>query len=418
MAPLRLVVGPLDALFVAAVLLDFVRAGNPERLGLRRTAPSRVKLSLDFARTLQLARGRPGLALEVHEAYPATFEARAGDGPAPSGASERGVFDAAGELVLERAYRASRRGRFTLGDLRVRVRGPLQLCARQARFAGALELAVEPALLRLKETLRLAASERWRDLGVRSLRRRGGRSEFESLREYVTGDEVRHIDWKASARRAKPMVKSYQVERGQELVLLIDCGRRMRVPGGAGARAAWTKLDWALDAALEIAAAALAQGDRVGAAAFERALIAYVAPVRGARAQARLSSALFPLQASERDGDLAHALRELAVRHRRRATVLVLSDVADPLAVPEQRAALAAASRHHRLVFAALDDPALREAAAGADAALRATALELMAERARSLRALATSGARVLDALPAEAAAPLLAAWLDERRAG
>jgi uncharacterized protein (DUF58 family) len=243
--------------------------------------------------------------------------------------------------------------------------------------------------------------------------------EFESLREYVPGDELRHLDWKAFARRGKPMVRSYQVERGQELILLVDCGRRMRVPGGAGERAAWTKLDWALDAALELAAVALAKGDRVGAAAFERELVAYVPPDRGARALARLSGALFPLQASEKDGELGHALRALAVRHRRRATVVVLSDVADPLSLDEQRSALRAASRRHRVIFAALDDPELRAAAeSDADPALRAAALELIAERTRSLRALATSGARVLDALPAEAAAPMLAAWLDERRAG
>jgi uncharacterized protein (DUF58 family) len=194
----------------------------------------------------------------------------------------------------------------------------------------------------------------------------------------------------------------------------------MRARDGAGEHAAWTKLDWALDAALELAAVALRQGDRVGAAAFERGLVAYVAPAKGGRAQARLAGALFPLQPSERDGDLGRALGELALRHRRRATVLVISDVADPLSLEEQRAALAAGSRHHRLIFAALDDPELRRAAEGegADAVLRAAALELVAERERSLRTLASSGARVLDALPAEAAAPMLAAWLDERRAG
>jgi len=405
-----------DLALLALVAVDFVRSGDPARLTLRRTLPERVRLALEFERTLQLAGAPPGLLLEVHEAHPPSFEAL----DTPLGFPERARFDEAGRATLVRRYRASLRGRFAVGDLRVRVRGPLGLFERQKRFHGEQELAVEAALLHLRETLLFAASERWQDLGVRTLRRRGGLSEFESLREYVRGDEVRCIDWKASARRAKPMVKSYQVERGQELVLLIDCGRRMRAPGGAGEHAAWTKLDWALDAALELAAVALRQGDRVGAAAFERGLVAYVPPAKGARTQALLSGALFPLQPSERDGDLAHALRELALRHRRRATVLVISDVADPLSLEEQRAALAAGSRHHRLIFAALDDPALRAAAEGEgdDAVLRAAALELVAERARSLRMLAASGARVLDALPAEAAGPMLAAWLDERRAG
>lgn len=421
---LRVAVLVGDVLLSCAFVLDGWRAGDPARLRLRRMAPERVRLSQAFERTLELAGARAGLAVTAFEDHPATFAALsdATEVALAPGASEQGLFDAEGRVAFVRRYRADLRGRFAFGAVRVRVRGPLGLLERQARFSGELELAVEPALLRLSETLRLSASERWQDLGVRTLRRRGGLSEFESLREYVPGDEVRRIDWKAFARRAKPMVRSYQVERGQELILLVDCGRRMRAPGGAGTHAAWSKLDWALDAALELAAVALQKGDRVGAAAFERELVAYVPPAKGARALARLSQALFPLQPSERDGDLARALRELSVRHRRRATVLVISDVADPLSLGEQRAALADGSRHHRLVFAALDDPELRRAAEGAgegarDAALRATALELVAERARSLRTLAASGARVLDALPAEAAAPMLAAWLDERRA-
>ena len=253
---------------------------------------------------------------------------------------------------------------------------------------------------------------------MRLLRRRGGETDFESLREYVHGDDVRRVDWKAFARRGKPMVRQYQVERGQELVLLVDCGRRMRITTAHGRLRGWTKLDWAIDAALELAAVALSKGDRVGGAAFERGLTTWVAPAKSGRQLTRLSRSLFGLQPSAHDSDLARALRELAVRHRRRATVILISDVADPYSVDAQRRALASASKRHRLVFAALDDPGLRAAAGGTGAAppVRAAALELMGDRRRALRALAGTGVRVLDTLPAEAAAPLLAAWLDERR--
>lgn len=419
---LRWVVLSADGVLLLLLWVDFLRAGNPAHLVPRRSVPERVRLAQPFERTLVIEGGRGGLALEVFEAQPSTFEALAGPGETPldPAAGERSRFDAEGRLELVRRYRPTRRGRHALGDLRVRVRGPLGWVERQARFRGELFLAVEPARLRLSETLRFAATERWRDLGVRTERRFGGQTEFESLREFVRGDEVRRVDWKATARRAKPMVRSYQVERGQELLILVDAGRRMRATAGAGPWAEWTKLDWALDAALGLAAVALRQGDRVGAAAFERELVTYVAPGRGAHAQARLARALFALQPSEREGELARALRELAVRHRRRATVLVLSDVADPLSLEEQRAALASAARHQRVIFGALDDPALRQAAEtrGSDAVTRAAALELVAERRRGLATLRRSGARVLDALPAEAAAPLLAAWLDERRSG
>ena len=177
-------------------------------------------------------------------------------------------------------------------------------------------MAVEPALANLKRTLVLAASERWEDLGARLMRRRGGETEFESLREYVHGDDVRRVDWMAFARRGKPMVRQYQVERGQELILLIDGGRRMRVTAAEGERAGWTKLDWALDAALELAAVALSKGDRVGAAAFRRGLATWVAPAKSGRQLTRLFQALFPLQPSQEDS----GPRALPPRSSRAAT--------------------------------------------------------------------------------------------------
>ena len=420
----------LDALLVVLALADLALIPRPARVEVERVLPERVGLAREFERVLRLAAPRArGLLAEVHEEFPAPFHVVArtlpeggGAPPAagdPSGGPDRGRFGRDGRLELARRYRADLRGLFAFDALRLRIRGPLGLVARQARLGGPQALAVEPALAGLQRALRLAASERWQDLGVRLLRRRGGEREFESLRDYVPGDDVRRVDWKAFARRGRPMVRQYEVERGQELLLLVDAGRRMRATVAEGRRRGWTKLDWALDAALELAAVALSKGDRVGIAAFERGLSPYVAPAKGARQLARLTRAVFPLQASEHDSDLARALRELAARHRRRASVVVISDVADPYSAELQRRALASVSRRHRLVFAALDDPDLRAAAlpsAAVPAGVRAAALDLVHDRRRALRTLATSGARVLDALPADAAGPLLAAWLEERR--
>jgi uncharacterized protein (DUF58 family) len=256
---------------------------------------------------------------------------------------------------------------------------------------------------------------------VRKLRRRGGMSEFESLREHVHGDDLRLVDWKAFARRGRPIVRQFQEERGQELILMFDAGRRMAATSAGGELAGWTKLDHALDAGLQIAAVALRQGDRVGALAFDSRVRRWIPPMRSAAQQERLRDALFDLEACPEESDLERALRELGLRHRRRAYVVILSDVADPLSLERQQRALRAASRRHKVLFAALDDPSLRAAAQGSTAAdplLRAAALELQQERSTSLRALKAPNVRVLDALPAEAAAPLLAAWLSMRRGG
>jgi len=433
------VVLALDGAFLVALVVDLVLTPAASRARVNRTLPEHVGLSRVFTRGVELElEGARGLAVQVHEAFPLAFEVRArtelqaGTGAAeqveldsesrredPSGGADSLVLDGEGRGVVVRRYSCERRGEYAFGDLRVFLASRLGLWRRGARFHGSQKIAVEPALTNLSQTLRLAASDRWRDLGVRKLRRHGGASEFESLREYVPGDDVRRVDWKAFARRGKPMVRQYQVERGQELFLLVDAGRRMRATTAEGELRGWTKLDWALDAALEIAAVALSKGDRVGAAVFEHGISGFVSPARGSLQLSRLSRALFDRQPSSVESDLASALRELAVHHRRRATVLVLSDGADSLSVEEQRKALAGRSRRHRVVFAALDDPGLRQTALdpAAEPALRATALDLVEDRRRALQLLSSSGARVLDALPAEAAAPLLAAWLEERRA-
>jgi uncharacterized protein (DUF58 family) len=448
------VVLALDVLLVVLVALDLARTPAPGGLGLQRELPGSVGLSQPLRRTLVFGGDRlDGLLVELREEFPAGFhvvartddtlagpdvpeEVRAARAPRPgevppvegdpTGGPDRVVCGEGGATAV-RVYRAERRGRHSLGDLRVRVRGPLGLVWRQERFAGDQPVAVEPALVDLSRTLALAASERWQDLGVRKLRRRGGQTEFESLRDYVHGDDVRLVDWKATAKRGKPTVRQYQEERGQELILLVDAGRRMRAVGAEGELAGWSKLDWALDAALQLAAVALQRGDRVGCAVFDAGLRSWVSPAKGARQLARLREAVFDELPTDRESDLSRALREIAARHRRRAMVVVLSDVADPLSVGAQRRALAAGSRRHRLVFACLDDPELRALAEGArtdlgeashHGALRAAALELAEDRRRALRELSTTGVRVLDALPAEAAGPLLAAWLDERHGG
>jgi uncharacterized protein (DUF58 family) len=421
----RLLAMALDALFLGLAWIDFARTPRPRDLVLERTLPARAGLGVDFARRIRVQapmKRAAGLALELDEEFGPDLEVRTPSvADDPSGGPDGSLLPASGALELVRRYRSRVRGVHRIGHVRARISSPWKLWWRQERLGGEQQIEIEPPLTGLRRTLQLAESERWRDPGVRKLRRRGGQSEFESLREHVHGDDLRLVDWKAFARRGRPIVRQFQEERGQELILVFDAGRRMAATTAGGELGGWSKLDHALDAGLQIAAVALRQGDRVGALAFDRAVRSWIPPMRSAAQQERLRDALFDLEPSLEESDLERALRELAQRHRRRAYVVILSDVADPLSIERQQRALRAASRRHKVLFAALDDPALRaagEGRAGADPLLRAAALELCDERSRSLRELASPGVRVLDALPAEAAAPLLAAWLSLRRGG
>jgi len=420
-----------DLGLLLAAAADFLLTPSPARLSVARRLPERAGLAQAFERCARIEPGpAAGLVLELREEFAPAFEVvarclgpgelrppRPGD---PTGGPDRARLPSAA-IDLCRTYVSRRRGVHALGDLRLRLRGPLGLVWRQARLSGEQRIAIEPPLLGLERTLRLAASERWHDLGLRRLRRRGGLTEFESLREYVHGDDLRLFDWKAFARRGRPIVREFQEERGQELIVLIDVGRRMGTTTAVGEERGWSKLDHALDAGLELAAVALESGDRVGVALFDSRLRVYVAPAKGRRQLGRLREAVFDAQASSRESDVARALRELSVQHRRRALLALITDVADPLSVERQRRALRAGSKRHRIVLATLDDPSIRRAAAGElalEPAVRASALHLVEERARGLRELRRAGLRVLDSLPAEAAGPLLAAWLDARRSG
>jgi len=418
----------LDLVLVAAVLVDLARTPRPDRLGVARRAPARAGLSQDLERIVRISAREggesAGLAVEVREEFPASFEVVGAAVPGdPTGGPDRCRLPPQGHVEVARVYRPHERGVHALGDLRLRVEGPWGLVQRQSRLAGSTRIEVEPPLLGLRRTLRLAASERWRDLGVRLLRRRGGLVEFESLRDYVHGDDPRLLDWKAFAKRARPIVREFREERGQELVIAFDCGRRMAATTAEGEARGWTKLDHALDAGLQIAAVALQRGDRVGCLAFDSKVRAWLPPARGsARGKGqleRIRDTVFGLVASAKESDLDRALRELGLLQRRRVLVLVLSDVADPLSLDRQRRALAVGSSRHKILFAGLDDPSIRAAAEGklpVDAAVRAAACALIEERRESMRQLHGAGVRVLDTLPAEAAAPLLAAWLEARR--
>lgn len=423
---MRLVVLVYGIVLLLATLIDWLQTPRPKEVLLERELPVRAGLSEDFERRL-LLRTRAGTRLTVFEEAPRsfattrrTFEDETAPPPGdPTGGEDAGVTDPHGELVLSRTYNSSLRGVHHLGDLRLRVRGPLGLIERTTRVSREDPVRIEPALAGLGKVLRLAASERWRDLGARRLDRRGGQNDFESLREYVVGDDVRRLDWKAYARRGKPMVRRYQVERGQELLIAIDTGRRMGATSEEGELTGWSKLDHALDAALELAAVALNRGDRVGIAAYAGGLDVYVPSARGSRHLRRLTEAVFALKPSPLESDLEGALRGIGVRSRRRGTVIVFSEVADRHSLEGQISALHFGARRHRMIFAGLDDPSLRRAANGEDPvepAVRAAALEARGTRSEGIRRLRASGARVIDALPAEAAGPVLTAWLEARR--
>ncbi len=226
--------------------------------------------------------------------------------------------------TLRYAVRSTERGPAQFGAVALRATGPFGLALRQQTFPQDREVRVYPditAMTRYDLALRRGALEQF---GVRPARARGEGLEFDRLREYVVGDDSRHIDWKATAKRARPIVREYETERSQQVVVLIDAGRLMTAKVGE-----FTKLDYAINAALLLAHVVIQRGDRVGVLAFSDQVDAYLPPRRGPAHLAQFLDLVAGIQPRLLESNYPAAFSYLALRNRRRTLVSVFTDLID-----------------------------------------------------------------------------------------
>ena len=312
-----------------------------------------------------------------------------------------------GESEARYAVTPHRRGALHVAAAALRSHGPWGLLARQrGRVLSATEVHVYPNIKGIARYELAARRQLVGQIGIRSVRRRGAGTEIEGLRDYTPDDEYRRIDWKATARRDRPIARELRDEQAQTVYLLIDAGRL-----GAVTMRGATRLDFAINAALVLAHVATVRGDRVGVLVFDRATRRHLVPTRASRAVIpRIARLLYDVAPAPVESDYARAFELLAVRHRRRGLVVLLSDVLSPVASESLIGHLGRSAHRHLPVCVAIDDPALQEAAAGplasADDAYRiAAAAELRHERSQAIRAMRQQGVLVLD-VPPEAATP------------
>ncbi|HEV2770502.1 MAG TPA: DUF58 domain-containing protein [Solirubrobacteraceae bacterium] len=311
--------------------------------------------------------------------------------------------------ALEADLLATRRGRHLLPAAAVRVRGPLGLAAWDHTAGEAHEVRVFPDVPAARRLALAVRQGRFREPGTRTRGPLGLGTEFESIRDGLPDDDVRFVNWRATARLGRSMVNNLRVEREREVVCVLDCGRLMASPVAESV----TRLDAALDAATAVGLAADALGDRCGAVAFSDRVLRRLAPRRdGGEALVR---ACFDLEAEGVDSDPELAFR--AVGGLKRALVLVLTDLVDTAAARSLVGAVPVLARHHQVVVADVPDPALRTAIATSPGTLddvRAAAVAVEVERARTdaARRVRAAGAEVLDAPPGGLAAACVAAYV------
>jgi uncharacterized protein (DUF58 family) len=310
---------------------------------------------------------------------------------------------------------------FQPADLRLRSR--LGTCELLTRLGGTERLRVYPDFGQIARYAWLAGDRRLQEIGVKAIRQRGEGTDFKQLAEYVAGDPVRRIDWKATLRHTRPVVRQYQDERNQCVQVLLDCGRRMRADDRAGAGVT-THFDEVLNAVLLLAYVALGQGDAVGAATFgvpagaARAL----PPHKGMHTLGLLMAQLYDQQPTTTHTDYVTAARDFLRQQRKRSLVVIITNFRDEDSA-ELQLALGMLRQRHLVMVASLRERIVGELLAqplgSASGALDVASAHLHAQSRRDafLRLAARDGL-IVDAEPQQLGIELVNRYHAAKRAG
>jgi uncharacterized protein (DUF58 family) len=312
----------------------------------------------------------------------------------------------------------AQRGDHATGKVYLRYRSNIGLAERWAVADLTQTVRIYPALRTPEENRLYLARHRRIELQMRMRRQRGTGRDFESLRDYLEGDEIRDICWTASARRGALVTRVYEMEKSQAVWLVLDAGRLQ------GARVGrYTKLDQATAAALALAQIALTSGDRVGLLAYGRDTQQLVLPGRGALHLRVLLDALAQVRLEPLEANHLRAAATLMHRQSRRSLILWMTDFAETAMQPEVLDAAAQLVRRHLLLFVAISQLDLQRQAGAmpetVDAMFEtAAAQELLDRRERLLRRLEERGAMTLETQPESLAASVLNRYLEVKERG
>jgi uncharacterized protein (DUF58 family) len=399
----------VNALILAGIAADLILAASVRQLRVTRAGDTRILLGQTGSVTLSLDNaGDRRLRAVVRDAW------RPSAGARPRRALV--TIPPGGRVALTTTLTPRRRGDSPAGRVTVRSLGPLGLAGRQGHHQAGWTVRVLPPFLSRKHLPEKLAQLRQLDGQHRSLLRGQG-SEFDSLREYVLGDDVRSIDWRSSARRTEVLVRTWRPERDRRIIVVLDTGRT-----SAGRVGGIPRLDTSMDAALLLAALASRAGDRIDLLAVDRRVRARVVGASRSEVLSALTDAMAVLDAELIESDAGVMASAVLTIARQRCLVVLLTDL-NPAVIEEgllPRVQVLAS--RHRLLVAAVADPRISQmAVAREDAAAvyaAAAAERARAERARVSALLRRRGVDVLDAPPDRLPAALADAYLALKAAG
>lgn len=375
---------------LALFAFDWRLAGRVDRFDVTRVHDTKLSLGAENAVTVSVRnRARRGTRLTVRDEAPEEFkiETRILEGEV----SPLGTWTAVYHL------QPVRRGDYMFGDLHLRWMGPLKLVMRQGLVKAAGPVKVYPNLLDVRIYDLLLRRNRLHEMGLRTTRMFGEGTEFERLREYLPDDEFRRINWKATARRNRPVTVEYQTERSQSVIAVLDTGRMMQTPVANIA-----KLDYAVNAVLFLTYVATGKGDRVGMMSFADDVSHYLTPRQGRGQFYRMLEALYAVDATQVEPDYRKALTYLAVKQRRRALVVIFTDLSSGASMDSLVAQVSLLARSSLPLVVTISDPDIHAASKqnpndSLTVYQRAAAAQILDERRVALDTLRRRGVLTLD---------------------
>lgn len=389
----------LDALLLTRRLAPEVGRELPGNLAIGRSGEVWLHIR---------QRSQRPLTLEVFDHPPA--------GLAFEGLPQQVTLKPGEHVRLAYRLRPLRRGRFLFERCELALRSAIGLWTQRRYLPVSSEGRVFPDFARLYGA-ELRVMDAWLgQMGVRQRQRRGEGQAFHQLREFRDGDSIRQIDWKATARKRSPILREYQDERDQQIVLWLDTSRRMRSQDGE-----LSHFDHALNAGLLLAYIALRQGDAVGVRTLTPSPCR-VSPAKGQRQLGTLLGAVYDLDSHLGHADFSEAATTLLAWQKRRALVILLTNLRDE-DDEELLLALKRIGRHHRVLVASLREEVLDQAqqstVANTEQALEYYAVvDYLSERRALHERLAAHGIPVLDVRPGELGTALVGKYLEWKRAG
>jgi uncharacterized protein (DUF58 family) len=406
-----------DILLAAALLADFSLTPKPSKAvhAERRYADqfslgtsNRVVVSASLrSETVRFIGRNTKLELFVKDAPPSDF-ALIGS---PDSILQLGGIER--EQTYSYALEPHRQGDYSFGKIHILLRGPIGLVERFESISSISSVKVYPNLQETEKYDILSRKGLLMQVGIRSMRMRGSGSEFESLREYVVGDEYRKIDWPATARRGKLITRQYNVEKAQNIILVLDCGRNMLQQVQK-----MTKLDYAINTALMLGYVAASQDDKVGLVAFDAEMRTFIPPAKGKAQVYQLLSALYNISAQMAESDYRAGFLELLARWRRRSLIVFFTDLVDPESSSEIIAAISLVEKRHRVLCVTVADPTILAAAAidpvnEAEVYKKSVALQVLQERRSAISLLKRRNVWTIDSPPEALSADLINHYLE-----